>query len=202
MVLAAGAGTRLRPLTDLRPKALCPVADVPLVDWAIERLRPVTAAIAVNVHHHRDQLEDHLAGRDVHVSVEAEQALGTAGALGFLRPWIAGRPVVVTNADAWLRVDLRPFVAGWDGQRVRLLVVRDPERGDFGNLRYAGVALLPWSVVRGLEPVPSGLYEVCWRPAWERGALDFVVHEGEFVDCGTPADYLTANLLASGGGTG
>jgi hypothetical protein len=199
VVLAAGAGTRLRPLTDLRPKALCPVGNVALVDGAIERLREVTSAIAVNAHHRRDQLEDYLAGRDVYVSVEADEALGTAGALGFLRPWIGGRPVVVTNADAWLRVDLRPFVAGWDGRRVRLLVVPDPERGDFGDLRYAGVALLPWEVVRGFEPVPSGLYEVCWRPAWEQGALDLVVHDGAFVDCGTPADYLAANLLASGG---
>ena len=101
MLLAAGRGERLRPLTDTRPKALLPVDGVPLVDLAIERLRPHVAEVAVNAHYLHDQLERHLAGRDVHVSVEQPVALGTAGALGALRDWIAGRDVLVTNADAW-----------------------------------------------------------------------------------------------------
>ena len=82
VVLAAGAGTRLRPLTRLRPKALCPVANVPLVDLALERVRPAVEAVAVNVHHGRAALEAHLADAAVHVSVEEGEALGTGGALG------------------------------------------------------------------------------------------------------------------------
>jgi mannose-1-phosphate guanylyltransferase/MurNAc alpha-1-phosphate uridylyltransferase len=58
---------------------------------------------------------------------------------------------------------------------------------------------MPWSVVDGLEPVPSGLYEVSWGGAWRAGRLDLVVHDGPFIDCGTPADYLAANLAWSGG---
>jgi NDP-sugar pyrophosphorylase family protein len=58
VVLAAGAGTRLRPLTDLRPKALCPVGDRPLVDWAIEAVGDAVERVAVNVHHGRDQMVD------------------------------------------------------------------------------------------------------------------------------------------------
>ena len=65
------------PLTRLRPKALCPVGAVPLVDRAIERLGEVTFDVAVNVHYGREQLEDHLAGR-VHLAVE-EVLLGTTG---------------------------------------------------------------------------------------------------------------------------
>ena len=57
VVLAAGAGARLRPLTRIRPKALCPVANVPLVDGAIDRARHVTPSVAVNVHHGRALLE-------------------------------------------------------------------------------------------------------------------------------------------------
>ena len=57
VVLAAGAGTRLRPLTDILPKALCPVDNVALVDLAIDRVRPLTQRIAVNVHHGRTLLE-------------------------------------------------------------------------------------------------------------------------------------------------
>jgi NDP-sugar pyrophosphorylase family protein len=198
VVLAAGAGTRLRPLTGLRPKALCPVGDRPLVDHALARVGAVSTDVVVNVHHGLDQMQAHLEGR-VGLSVEQPEALGTAGALGLLRPWIAGRPVLVTNADAWLPVDLHPFVREWDGDRVRLLCVDEPGRADFGSLRYCGAALMPWSSVAGLRPEPSGLYEVSWRDEWRDGRLDLVVHDGPFVDCGTPADYLAANLAWSGG---
>jgi MurNAc alpha-1-phosphate uridylyltransferase len=193
VVLAAGLGTRLRPLTDLRPKALCPVANVPLVDLAIERVTGLAEAVAVNVHAGREQMEAHLSGR-VHLSIEDPEPLGTAGALGQLRPWLDGRPVLVTNTDAWHRLDLGPLLAGWDGERCRLLVVNDPARGDFGPWRYAGTALLPWAQVARLEPVPSGLSEILWQ-----GKLDLCPADGVFFDCGTPSDYLSANLAANGG---
>lgn len=202
MVLAAGPGTRLAPLTRLLPKAMCPVANRPLVDHALERLgREVTIdpeRVAVNVHHGRWVLEPHLLGR-THLSIEEQQPLGTAGALGFLRPWLAGRPVLLTNADAWLPDPPDDFVSGWDGERVRLLGVRDPGRPDFGPLRYCGLALLPAAAVARLGDRPSGLYEAMWKGAWTSGSLDVVEHHGQFVDCGTPAEYLRANLAASGG---
>lgn len=195
VVLAAGLGTRLRPLTDIRPKALCPVDNVPLVDLALARFDGVVEEVAVNVHAHRAQMEAHLAGRGLHLSIEDDQPLGTAGALGRLRPWVDGRPVLVTNADGWHRFDLRVLVDGWDGERPRLLVVDDPERGDFGPWRYVGSSLLAWRDVARLEPEPSGLYERVWRKA----DVDLVPVEGDYFDCGTPSDYLAANLAASGG---
>jgi hypothetical protein len=169
VVLAAGAGTRLRPLTWLRPKALCPVDNVALVDLALRRVEQVTDAVAVNIHHGRVAMEAHLAGR-VHLSLEEPDALGTAGALGNLRDWIAGRPTLVVNADAWSDADLGPFVSGWDGERVRLLVAGD----GFGPRARVVASLLPWTGVEHLEPRPSGLYERCWRPAQEAGRLDVV----------------------------
>lgn len=203
VVLAAGAGTRLAPLTRLRPKALCPVGSRPLVDHALARVAPHVADVAVNVHHGRLLVEAHLtrSGASVrpHLSIEPDRARGTAGALGLLRPWIDGRGVLVTNADAWLPADLTAFVAGWDGERVRLLCVEDADRGDFGSLRYCGAALLPWALVSGLGEEPTGLYEVMWRAEAEAGRLDLVTHDGAFIDCGTVADYLAANLAASGG---
>jgi N-acetyl-alpha-D-muramate 1-phosphate uridylyltransferase len=198
VVLAAGAGTRLRPLTDILPKALCPVDNVALVDLAIDRVRRLTSRIAVNVHHGRALLEPHVAGR-VHVSVEEPQVLGTAGAIGQLRDWIDGRPAVVVNADAWHRFDLSRLLGGWDGERVRLLVVEDPSRGDFGPWRHCGASIMPWSEVRLLPATPAGLYEACWGPGWAEGRLELVPCSGPYFDCGTPADYLAANLEASGG---
>ena len=198
VVLAAGAGTRLRPLTWLRPKALCPVGGTPLVDRALVQVSELTSSVAVNVHHGRDALVAHLDGR-VHLSLEEPEALGTAGALGQLRGWIDERATVVVNADTWRAAGLDRFADGWDGERLRLAVVEDAMRGDFGRWRYVGAALLPWASVRDLPSTPSGLYEVSWRAAAERGALDLFPVEGTVVPCDTPADYLRANLVASGG---
>jgi NDP-sugar pyrophosphorylase family protein len=203
VVLAAGSGTRLRPISRWRPKALCPVGGVPLVTQAIARVAPLAGGlvdVAVNLHHGAASIDAALPV-GVHRSFEQPVALGTAGALGRLRPWLDGRDVVVTNADAWFgpELDLAGFVGDWDRERVRLLCVDDPRRGDFGARRYCGVALLPAGIVERLEPVESGLYEVSWRAEHEAGRLDLVTTTSRFVDCGTPADYLRANLSASGG---
>jgi NDP-sugar pyrophosphorylase family protein len=135
----------------------------------------------------------HFAGTDVHVRVEQPEPLGTAGALANLRDWIDGRDVIVHNADAWHDADLRAFADGWDGNRMRLLVVPRPPASDFGPNLYAGVCLLPWPLVSHLDPVPSGLYEVLWRDAHARDELEFVVHSGAWFDCGTPEALRAAN---------
>lgn len=196
VVLAAGAGVRLRPLSLLRPKALCPVGNVALVDLAIDRVLPEVGEVAVNVHHGRAAMEAHLAQRPVHCSIEEAEALGTAGAIGHLRGWLDGRGALVVNADAWCPGSLADFVAGWDGVRVRLLAVGADTLTPATSI--AG-ALLPWSEIARLEPTPSGLYERSWARAQADGRLEVVRHDGPFVDCGTPADYLAANLAASGG---
>jgi MurNAc alpha-1-phosphate uridylyltransferase len=196
VVLAAGAGERLRPLTRLLPKPLCPVANVPLLDHALARVTAVVSpdAVAVNVHHHRSAMEAHLAGHpDVHVSVEEAEALGTAGGVGHLRGWLDGRPVLVVNGDSWSDGELGSFVAGWDGGGVRLLLHGRPR---FGPRSAVVACLLPGAVAAGLPDTPAGLYEVCWRPAAAAGALETAVGEGRFVDCGTPESYLRANRLA------
>jgi hypothetical protein len=190
---------------------MCPVAGVPLVDLAIERVAAVTGGgtgrLAVNAHALADQVQRHCAGR-AHVSVESPQALGTAGALGALRDWLDGRPVLLTNADSYLPAGLGSLADGWDGVRSRLLCLAVDGPGDFPGvrpgLRYVGAALLPADAVRRLRAEPSGLYEVLWRDQAERGELDLVplaeAGAGHVaVDCGTPADYLRANLHASGG---
>lgn len=197
-MLAAGSGTRLRPLTTLRPKALCPVGGVPLVDSAVAAVRAVTRDVAVNVHAGRDRLEPHLAGLGTHVSVEEPEALGTAGAVAKLRPWLDGRPALVVNADAWHTAELAPLVEGWDGRGIRLLVAGEPEVPFGPAMRILG-SLLPPADVAALPDGVSGLSVVSWRPALAAGRLEVVGTDARFVDCGTPSDYLAANLLASGG---
>lgn len=196
VVLAAGEGTRLRPLTWVLPKPLCPVAGVALIDHALDRARTAASAVAVNVHHSREAIEEHLDGR-AHISVEDPQAFGTAGALGRLRPWIDGRATLVLNGDTWCPGSLAAFVAGADGARVRLAVAGPGER--LGPASRIAAALMPWGEVAGLQPVPSGLWEVSWRRLADAGGIDVVRWDGPCIDCGIPARYLTANLAASGG---
>lgn len=202
VVLAAGRGERLRPLTDLRPKPLCPIDNRPLLDLAIERLQPHVGPgpdrLAVNAHYLPTLVREAVGDR-AKVSVERPVALGTAGALGALLPWLDGRDVLLTNADAYLPGGLDDLVAGWSGHRIRLLVKETGQSSDFGSRRYVGACLLPWAAVRDLPAEPLGLYEVLWRPAHERGELDLVETQDVAIDCGRPADYLAANLHASGG---
>jgi MurNAc alpha-1-phosphate uridylyltransferase len=207
VVLAAGLGERLRPLTTLRPKALCPVANVPLLDLAMNRLRPYVgtgpASVAVNAHHFAPDIVRHVGDR-AHVQVEEPVPLGTAGALGQLRGWLDGRDVLLTNADAYTPCGLAELVNGWDGTTCRLLAtpVRSGQRADFVRdgvgVKYVGSCLLPWTSVRGLAPEPSGLYEVLWRDL-RPSELELVVTDAAVIDCGRPVDYLAANLHASAG---
>jgi N-acetyl-alpha-D-muramate 1-phosphate uridylyltransferase len=222
IVLAAGAGARLSPLSRFRPKPLCPVGGVPLLDGNLERVEAVVgrgpATVAVNAHHHAAALAAHVAGR-AHLSVEEPEALGTAGGVAHLRPWLDGRAALVVNGDTWSSIDLRPLVEGWSGDVVRVLVV-----GSDGLVPGVGVlgSLLPPAVIAGLPHRPAGLYEACWKPLQAEGRIEVVgaddAHaagreevgpqvvrrevvgaDGAFVACDRPADYLRANLLASGG---
>jgi NDP-sugar pyrophosphorylase family protein len=191
VVLAAGLGTRLRPLTDLRPKAMCPVDNIPLLDRAIERAKQFCDAVAVNG---LNRLAPHLAERDVHASIEGDEPLGTAGALWNLREWIDGRDVVVLNADAYIEGDLTDLTRGPEISEPRLAVIEDRRRADFENRwRYVGVCVLPWSIVRRLEV--GGLY----AQVFASGSLGYVTGARWFTDCGTPRDYHAANMRASGG---
>ncbi len=199
VVLAAGLGTRLRPLTDLLPKPLCPVNNVTLLDLALESVRPFASNVAVNVHYLPGLIRDFLRDADIHISDESEALLGSAGALGHLHKWIAGRDVLVRNSDAYLTADLNELVDGWDGQRPRLLGRRRPAASDFGDIQYVGACLLPASDVSQLPDEFASLYDLIWKPAFDANEIEFMMTSGEFVDCGTPADYLHANLIASGG---
>ncbi|WP_027659108.1 nucleotidyltransferase family protein [Salinispora fenicalii] len=214
VVLAAGEGSRLRPLTELVPKALCPVGNVPLLDRVLTRLAGIgltgASRVAVNASYLAKQVVAHVGDR-AHRSVEPDGPLGTAGGLAKLRDWIGGRGVLVGNADAYLADPDRPpgpdiaaLLHDWDGETVRLLgqPAADPTApGTFDGHAFTGFSLLPWRRVRNLPLEFGDLVRTVWRPAEAAGELTVVPYPGTFYDTGTPADYLTANLHAAGGDT-
>lgn len=199
IVLCAGEGRRLRPITEHLPKALCTVANVSLVRWALESPAGRGLRTAVNAHHHAEQVVEHVRDLEVTVSVETPAALGTAGAIAQLAGWLGGAHAMVHNADAWIPDPPDDFVTGWDGARPRLLVRRTDGASDFGPFRFLGLSLLPQADVARLRAEPSGLYEVVWGEAWRRGELDLVEHDGIAFDVGTAERLLAANLTAGGG---
>ncbi|MEV6348814.1 NTP transferase domain-containing protein [Actinoplanes sp. NPDC051851] len=212
LVLAAGEGQRLRPLTATVPKALCPVGNLPLLDHALHRLTGLGLvgpdAVAVNAAYLAGQVVAHTAGR-AHLSVEPDGPLGTSGGVGRLRKWIDGRGVLVGNADAYLvdplrepGADITAMLDGWDGETVRLLTLPclPGTTGGFSGDRFAGFSLLPWRHVQTLTDEPSDLVRTVWRPAEAEGSLELIRYQGHYADTGTPALYLAANLDAAGDG--
>ena len=105
MVLAAGLGTRMRPLTDDRPKALVEVAGRPLIDHVLDRLADAGVARAVvNVHWFADRLEGHLRARgrgpEIVISDERAELLETGGGLKKARALLGDDPIFVANIDS------------------------------------------------------------------------------------------------------
>lgn len=150
MIMAAGLGKRMRPLTASRPKPLVPVAGKPLIDWSLDRL--VEAGIGkavVNVHYLADALEAHLAqyGRrqpalSLALSDERSLLLETGGGMVKAAPLLPDPFFCLNSDNVWLDGPRNVFVelsSAWDPDRMDalLLVVRHPAahnyegRGDF-----------------------------------------------------------------------
>jgi MurNAc alpha-1-phosphate uridylyltransferase len=135
MVLAAGLGTRMKPLTDDRPKALVEVAGQPLIDHMLARLSEagVTTAV-VNVHAFADRLEAHLLNRTeaptILISDERTEVLETGGGLRLARPMLGEEPIFVANIDSVWR-ETGPSLANalkatWDPERMDVLLALAP----------------------------------------------------------------------------
>jgi NDP-sugar pyrophosphorylase family protein len=209
VVLAAGEGRRLRPLTETLPKALCPVGNVALLDRALARLSRLgltgPGLVAVNAAYLAGQVVEHVGGR-AHLSVEPDGPLGTSGGVARLKEWIDGRGALVGNADGYLAdpsrepgKDIAALLDGWSGETVLTKPVPDGADGGFSGRRFAGFSLLPWRYVRDLGDEPSDLVRTVWRPAEAAGELELIGYDGVYIDTGTPADYLAANLHAAAG---
>ena len=115
MILAAGPGTRLRPLTLNRPKALVPVGNRPMIDRIIEYLKKQGASeIVVNAHHHHGQVVKYLdEGRPfgIHMEIRVEpEILGTGGGIKNTEAFWNHAPFIVINGDILTDIDLAPAI--------------------------------------------------------------------------------------------
>lgn len=134
MVLAAGLGTRLRPITDTMPKPLVPIAGKPMIDYGLDALAEagITRAV-VNVHHFADQMKAHLAGRTeprIVVSDETDRLMNSGGGLAKGLKLLGRGPVLVMNADLfWIgetpggKTNLQRLAEGFDPAAMDILML-------------------------------------------------------------------------------
>ena len=161
MVMAAGLGKRMRPLTETRPKALVEVAGKPLIDYVLDPLIGAgVERVVVNVHAHADQLQAYLARRkdaEILISDERARLLETGGGVKKARPLLGEAPIWIANSDyVWIADGEPPLsllARTWDPARMDACVIVTPKArtlgfdtpGDFfqaddGSLTHRGAA--------------------------------------------------------------
>lgn len=189
MILAAGLGTRMRPLAEEKPKPLVEVMGKPLIDHAIDRLAAAgVTLVVVNVHHRAEAIKVHLAKRkdiDIRISEESDNLLDTGGGIAKALPYFEGQPFFTHNSDSlWVEgmgSALERMKKRWDAQPMDGLMLLAPAvsaigyegRGDFemdpwGRLTRRGeqkLAPFVWTGVQIIHPrlfdgAPKGRFSV------------------------------------------
>jgi len=179
MVMAAGKGTRMRPLTDTMPKPLVPFMGSPLIDHVLDRLEDAgIEEVIVNVHHFADKLEAHLARRTfprIVISDERERLLDTGGGAKHALYLLGKDPIVTFNSDSvWVEgwgANLTRLIEGFDETRMdALLMIADAARtigyvgrGDFhmdplGRLARRGPAETVPYMFAGVQIIKPQLF--------------------------------------------
>ncbi|WP_294947980.1 N-acetylmuramate alpha-1-phosphate uridylyltransferase MurU [Sulfurivirga sp.] len=201
MILAAGRGKRMRPLTDTTPKPLLPVCGEPLLGRHLRRLRNAgIQRVVVNGAWLKAQIEAYVTGRDwgmeVIFSPEPPGGLETAGGIVRALPWLGERPFIVVNGDVWTDFDFASLPD--QVEAAHLVLVSSPPHnphGDFGlengkvlpegPYTFAGISVLSPALFAGLDDRPAPLAPLL-RSAMARGAVTGRLHEGIWHDVGTP----------------
>jgi N-acetyl-alpha-D-muramate 1-phosphate uridylyltransferase len=156
MVLAAGFGVRMRPLTDRMPKPLVTVAGSPLLDHVLDKLANAGVSEAVvNVHYLPDQIIDHVAQRSrprVIISDERDVVLGTGGAVVKALPLLGDAPFFHLNADTlWIdgvRPNLARLAETFDPARMDILLLMAPTASSIGYAGNGDYAMAPDGTLR------------------------------------------------------
>jgi len=224
MVLAAGYGTRLKPLTDTMPKPLVPVAGKPMIQYALDKLIAYgIEEVIVNVSHHKDQLIAYLAGfhgLKFRISEEAEP-LETGGGLKRADRFLGKEPVFTINSDILWFDDgesaLDRLTAAWDDAKMDFLLLAQSKAKAVGHDKgedhlfikrettrdwndqdapyiIAGVGIFH---PRVLANAPDGKFSVkiLWHEAMRQNRLACLPHHGRWFQTGTVADIQKAEEL-------
>ncbi|WP_343564061.1 nucleotidyltransferase family protein [Kiloniella sp. b19] len=216
MILAAGHGTRMRPLTDEMPKPLIPVLGTPMLEVILVQLaRAGVEKAVVNSFYLGEQIVDYIRDREQPrtVSSPEDELLDTGGGIVRALPHLEDDPFYVMNGDMIWRDDgdpaLQRLAQAWDPDRMSALLLLQPvekaegytRAGDYflqedGRLKARGDAQTAPYVFTGLrimtpeafENSPEGAFSCVetFNKLIEQGRLYGLVHEGSWFDVGTP----------------
>jgi len=205
MVLAAGRGERMRPITDTLPKPLVPVAGKPLIGYHLERLaRAGFKDVVINLSWLGDRISAALgSGREYGLSItyseEGPEPLETGGGIFKALPLLGPGPFLVVNGDTWSDIEYG-HLSLENGANGHLVLVPNPThntRGDFGieggyvvdrdddRFTYSGVGVYRPEFFAGCSPGKFPMLPLLKRAIAAR-LLRGEVHRGEWCDVGTP----------------
>lgn len=221
MILAAGRGERMRPLTDTLPKPLIPVAGKPLIQWHIEKLAAAGIKEIVINHAWLGALIEQTLGDGhqwgVHIRYSAETvALETAGGIATALPLLGTDPFLVMNGDIWC--DWEPAQAleiasslQFTAQQAWLLLVPNPAHhphGDFGLLptgcvtddtmpkfTFSGIGVYQPSLFAHTPAKQPAKLAPLLRDAIVRTLVSGTLHRGVWIDVGTPERLNTLECI-------
>ncbi len=223
MILAAGRGERMRPLTDTTPKPMIPVAGRSMLDRSMDRLAAHGVhTIVVNVHHLGGQIANHLGSRAR--IVREDRLLDTGGSVKNALPLLGDGPYFILNGDGLWRDGAQPMLsrmeAAWDPACMDALLLLHPiekaigreatDRGDYfleadGRARrrasapsapylFASVSICDSRLLRDSPDAPFSLVKL-WDRAQAEGRLFGLVHDGDWFHIGTPQALAEAEAL-------
>jgi MurNAc alpha-1-phosphate uridylyltransferase len=220
MVLAAGLGLRMRPLTKHTPKPLIPVAGRSMLDRVFDRLDEAGVPNrVVNTHWLADQIAQHLANHPGVIRSHEDVLLGTGGGVAHALPLLGAQPFFVCNADIiWLKgapPALNRLAEVWDSARMDALLLLEPVGrafgyegpGDFfcaddGRLQRRGAAPTAPFVFTGVQilhprlfaDAPAGEFSlnILYDRAQASRRLFGLIHEGDWLHIGTPENLRAA----------
>jgi len=218
MILAAGLGSRMRPLTDVTPKPLLKVGGIPLILWHIERLgHNDFREIIINIAHLGYQIPQTLGdgsewGVKISYSDEQEEGgLESAGGIIKALPLLGDETFLVVNGDIFTSYEFQYHRKLADGILAHLILVPNPEHnpeGDFAleghkvvdkrAYTFSGIGYYSPKLFAGVSYGKSALPPLL-RKAMKEGKVTGELFEGEWLDIGTPQrlELLNAQLLNS-----
>jgi MurNAc alpha-1-phosphate uridylyltransferase len=224
MVLAAGYGTRLKPLTDRVPKPLVPVAGKPMIEYALDKLKAYgIKEVIINVSHLKDQLKTYLStcnGPTIKISEETEP-LETGGGLKKALPLLGGEPFFTINSDIiWTdegESALDRLTRYWDDDKMDVLLLTQSRAKAIGyskgedhlfikpgntfdwNERETPYIIAGIGIIhpRILLNAPDGKFtvKILWHQALKQNRLACLPHHGQWFQTGTIEDIKTAERL-------
>ena len=210
MILAAGRGERMRPLTDKMPKSMLEVSGKPLIQYHVENL--VQAGIVEIVINHAlfgEQIEAYLndgkaLGASITYSVEGDQPLETAGGIVRALPLLGDKPFVTVNADIWTDFSFQDLLCQSDdlsNDSAHLILVDNPEHNPEGDFALSDGKVLnqgePMQTFSGISIFTPEFFKDCasgsaplapiLRKAASQGRVTGSHYQGQWQDIGTPA---------------